>query len=272
MDLYIFLTNHATSKSYLALAFAILSAAGGLGTAANLVLTPRLVQWHGIIMAVWLITAVAMIAIAAGFCFFLRHWSYLETKEVDGEEKRTGLGVAQAIGAMPTAYWQLLAAAICFTSAAIAFAMSVQRFLAIYYFGGSQSQAGSAARYVAMHYWFRSLLTLNLHLQHHIFPVQQLDDTFRHAFGAAVVPNLACTDRLQRANVVGTSWLPSTFHRLARSLMYDGNGARLMENRFRTRDCSVAPNCHGNLCAAYPLTPGRPDSGNERTKQYKWQR
>jgi hypothetical protein len=122
-------------------------------------------------MAVWLITAVAMITVAAGFCFFLRCWSYLEIKEVDYEEETTRLGVAQAIGAMPTAYWQLLAAAVCSTSAASAFAMSVQRFLAICYFGGSQSQAGSAARYVAMHYWFRSLLTLNPHLQHYICPV-----------------------------------------------------------------------------------------------------
>lgn len=272
MGLYIFLTSHATSKSYLALAFAILSAAGGLGTAANLVLTPRLVQWHGIIMAVWIITAVAMSAVAAGFCFFLMRWSYLEIEEVDGEEETTGLGVAQAIGAMPTAYWQLLAAAVCFTSAASAFAMSVQRFLAIYYFGGSQSQAGSAARYVGMHYWFRSLLTLNPHLQHHICPVQQFGHTSRHAFGAAVVPYLVCTDRLQRANVVGASWLPGTFHRLARSLMYAGNGARLMEDRFRTSTCSIAPKWHGNLCAACPLTLGRLDSRNERTKQCKWQR
>ncbi|KAK3651064.1 hypothetical protein LTR22_012312 [Elasticomyces elasticus] len=127
------------SESHLTLALAIVLAIARFGGVVDFLVTPRLVESFGVVTAVWLVTAMAMGVTALGCLSLLLGLPNRATKHM------VKLSTVATIRRLPSIYWQLLLICVLGYGGINTFTNSVQRFLAVRYFNGSQSQAGSAA-------------------------------------------------------------------------------------------------------------------------------
>ncbi|RDW59296.1 uncharacterized protein DSM5745_10991 [Aspergillus mulundensis] len=127
----------------LSLALALNLGAGRLGSVANSIIIPRVVEPYGVAPATWIATALSLGVAIAGALYLLT----ITKPEVDGarnEDDDCTNSAPLSFRQFSPVYWQL--ALICLLSYGClnTFTNSAQRFLAVRYYHGDQRSAGSA--------------------------------------------------------------------------------------------------------------------------------
>jgi hypothetical protein len=129
----------------MSLALATLLAFGRLGSAANSLITQRLVQAVGVDLAIWIITFITVGIMSAGIVHCILHFP-----DDDDNKPPIRLSLTFAKRILPKRYWQLISICILGFACVNTFTGTAVEFLNEWYFSYNTFRSASVSSYVAI--------------------------------------------------------------------------------------------------------------------------